>query len=1102
MGHLPLVHLSFFDGIGVASEALRRISDNVLVTLSWEIDEDCAKFVEEKFGSIPMGDASHFRVDDVFQLVQQHTAHRQCIVLITAGPPCPDFSTIRQDPPGVDGDSGWLLQHMIEIEDEIRHKFKGYPVETIMENVLPHPSVRDQLLQTTARLAMDPIVIDAADGKMVHRKRLWWTSANWNDIDTKLSKCSPWSLSWTSDDGWHRLHNPIAQVLQRPIVTMGFSMPQCLQQGKKLFHCLTTPSTNIDGRTPPKPHRHRQLSEETTKRWEDDHQRYPPWQYEDQFLVHWSDGTSSTAPTQLREQLQGLPPGYTEDLGHNNQTKRDIALGNAWHLPTAIWILFLILLGTVEAEVPRSPRESALHKVVNLWNHTRVPFGPPPREGQHDYMPQYSWTEHLEWALHRDTNLTPKQLDPTLRWCLEHRHVFHPLPAFQREVISDIRDLVDELREYTEAWFNTLPPHVQRSYRHGTSVTQIPVLVHVLRLIQYPQTEVLFRELSQGFPLMGSLTPGVNWHVRQDKKYLRPTPIEEFRDKNREYIKDKINKNNIDDHWEMMLEEIMTEVKMGRMNGPFEAPSWWPTQTIAPNRHGFDVTLPLPHEDPFIAMAFSIEQTGSDGNTKVRRGEDWRRSGHNATCTMHDQPYHHTPDHFVSLGLAFLEEHRQRRLQVWGHDHDGAYRQLPLHDPREAYVLLLTPMGPTLWSHNVLLFGSAASVWSYNRFGDVLVACSRTLVLSPALHYVDDYGSMEDETSADGSFQAFEDYNGCLEISMKPSKRQPPQRQHRIQGVLISSDDTNLILTPCPDRARNMCQQIDKHLATDRLAPEEARKMAGKCNFLTGRLFGKVGRAPLKAIYARANSNTYHIDKPTKSALLAIKDIITHCQPMTIPRNPVARGYSVIYTDAYFKLGNQVYRPGDENLPNWSSEKTKNIENGWAAVCFRQGDVHNAAYFQGRLPSVLLRQFSSDQAFIYLLEAWVAILAPLIFAPWLGKFYLQCCDNEASRHALIKGVGKHQPLNCLIAAHWTWHNRRGLAHRLERVPTKANIADAISRFEEVEIAKQWMLLHLPLSDIINRATKIIGDIEFASTHGFSGLPGILRVHELLEQKDR
>ena len=75
-------------------------------------------------------------------------------------------------------------------------------------------------------------------------------------------------------------------------------------------------------------------------------------------------------------------------------------------------------------------------------------------------------------------------------------------------------------------------------------------------------------------------------------------------------------------------------------------------------------------------MAFSIEQTRSDGNTQIRRGEDWRRSGHNATCIMHDQPSHHTSDHFVSLGLAFLEKNRETPLRVWGHDHDGAYRYL------------------------------------------------------------------------------------------------------------------------------------------------------------------------------------------------------------------------------------------------------------------------------------------------------------------------------------------------------------------------------------------------------------------------------------------
>ena len=104
----------------------------------------------------------------------------------------------------------------------------------------------------------------------------------------------------------------------------------------------------------------------------------------------------------------------------------------------------------------------------------------------------------------------------------------------------------------------------------------------------------------------------------------------------------------------MMLDEILAEVETGRMNGPYQAPDWWPVPSVTPSKGHRRTLLPLPHPDPYIAMACSIEHTGSDGNTKIRRGEDWRRSGHNATCTMHDQPFHHTPDHFVSLGLEFF----------------------------------------------------------------------------------------------------------------------------------------------------------------------------------------------------------------------------------------------------------------------------------------------------------------------------------------------------------------------------------------------------------------------------------------------------------------
>ena len=75
---------------------------------------------------------------------------------------------------------------------------------------------------------------------------------------------------------------------------------------------------------------------------------------------------------------------------------------------------------------------------------------------------------------------------------------------------------------------------------------------------------------------------------------------------------------------------------------------------------------------------------------QIRRGEDWRRSGHNRACQMNDQPYHHTPDHYISLAQHTAKHFEQPQL-VWGHDHDGAYRQLPLQDPETAYMSYYRP---------------------------------------------------------------------------------------------------------------------------------------------------------------------------------------------------------------------------------------------------------------------------------------------------------------------------------------------------------------------------------------------------------------------------
>ena len=146
-----------------------------------------------------------------------------------------------------------------------------------------------------------------------------------------------------------------------------------------------------------------------------------------------------------------------------------------------------------------------------------------------------------------------------------------------------------------------------------------------------------------------------------------------------------------------------------------------------------------------------------------------------------------------------------------GHDHDGAYRQFSLAQPEVAYVLLLTPD----WHHHVLLFGSAASVWGYNRFGDALAALARVLTLTPALHYVDDCGAIQPTSIS----------------RISASKEQPPAPSHKIQGVSNDLSDTQATLRPCPDRVRHLTRTLSQCLEQGHMNSDTARR-TGKCNYL------------------------------------------------------------------------------------------------------------------------------------------------------------------------------------------------------------------------------------------------------------------------------
>ena len=77
-----------------------------------------------------------------------------------------------------------------------------------------------------------------------------------------------------------------------------------------------------------------------------------------------------------------------------------------------------------------------------------------------------------------------------------------------------------------------------------------------------------------------------------------------------------------------------------------------------------------PPGDCFAALSFAICQVDEHGDLKLRRGEDWRRSGHNATMGASDVPTHHFLGDIVDLILRAWAEGWDP--VVFGHDLQNA----------------------------------------------------------------------------------------------------------------------------------------------------------------------------------------------------------------------------------------------------------------------------------------------------------------------------------------------------------------------------------------------------------------------------------------------
>ena len=89
--------------------------------------------------------------------------------------------------------------------------------------------------------------------------------------------------------------------------------------------------------------------------------------------------------------------------------------------------------------------------------------------------------------------------------------------------------------------------------------------------------------------------------------------------------------------------------------------------------------------------------------------------------------------------------------------------------------------------------------------------------------------------------------------------------QHIVQGVLFEISRRGVTLSPTPETVRIMAQ-ITQPLQNDAMKPDKTHKLAGRLSFLTQAVFGGVGKAPIKAVCARAADTATLQGRPVRRA--------------------------------------------------------------------------------------------------------------------------------------------------------------------------------------------------------------------------------------------
>ena len=293
----PIIVVSAFNGIGGAFRIYDVLGVKPMARISIEIHKDANRTTRCAWPGVEeLHDINGITLDEVRRWANLWP--RALELHFWAGFPCVHLSRVRAFRQNLQGDGSRLFWKLLEVLDWIQQVFTPHAeVKFCIENVASMDE--DARREISYYVDVQPIKLDPADTLPFSRPRLAWCSQDLYAMD---------ELVLVPEADYVRAYVTEGEVADHQWIRPGWHWPG----GKDGTLKFPTFMKSIKRRSPPPfPAGLNKTGPEAQQRWKDDHFRFPPYQYNEKYLLYNSAAEPRVLDSSERELLLGMGPGHT-----------------------------------------------------------------------------------------------------------------------------------------------------------------------------------------------------------------------------------------------------------------------------------------------------------------------------------------------------------------------------------------------------------------------------------------------------------------------------------------------------------------------------------------------------------------------------------------------------------------------------------------------------------------------------------------------------------------------------------------------------------------------------------------------------------------------